>query len=159
LRQGVAPHTLKLEATAATAYIVSMSKVTATIDTKTGVSGHPIDRQQIHAFVVDFYSRVRKEDVLGPIFDHKIGDHWDAHFETLTNFWMTVLHGVASYKGNPFAKHQNTPGIKPELFDRWLEIFAESAEEMLPKTLADIAKLKAGRIADSLKQGLFFRAG
>lgn len=118
----------------------------------------PDERKTIHAFVVDFYSHIRRDIVLGPIFNEKIGDHWDAHFETLTDFWMTVLHGVQQYKGNPFLAHRQTPGIRPGHFDRWLDIFAESAKRKLPAPLAEEAITKSKRIADSLRQGLFFRA-
>jgi len=115
-------------------------------------------RNEIYNFVVDFYSRVRKDEELGPIFNNKIGDHWDAHFQTLTDFWMTVLLGIHSYKGNPFLAHHQTPGIENRHFDIWLAIFAESANQMLEKSLAEIAIEKSVRIAGSLRQGLFFRA-
>lgn len=116
-----------------------------------------IKRKTIKIFVVDFYTHVREHRVLGPIFDNKIGDHWEEHFETLTDFWMTVLHGIHSYKGNPFLAHRQTPGMQPEHFDIWLAIFAESAHRTLPIELAEMAVLKSERIASSLRQGLFFR--
>lgn len=125
------------------------------------ISSADIDQKRIiiRNFVVDFYSRIRKDNVLGPIFNDKIGDHWEEHFETLTDFWMTVLHGIHSYKGNPFLAHRQTPGIQPAHFDRWLDIFADSAHKTLPATLAETAVLKSERIASSLQQGLFFKPG
>lgn len=115
------------------------------------------DRPYIRRFVVAFYSAVRKNPVIGPIFDEAIGDHWDAHFETLTDFWMTVLLGVHVYKGNPFLVHRQLPELKGEHFDIWLGIFEQIAKQELHPELATIATEKAGRIATSLRQGLFYK--
>ncbi len=115
------------------------------------------DRTHIHAFVIEFYGEVRKHDILGPIFNDKIGDHWPEHFETLTNFWMNVLFGERAYKGNPFSVHQQVTALKSEHFDMWLSIFHPVAKQMLDPDLADIASHKAERIAQSLRQGLFFK--
>jgi hemoglobin len=112
-------------------------------------------RPEIYAFVVDFYSEIRAHETLGPVFNAKI-EHWDNHFETLTDFWMTVLLGVPAYKGNPFQAHQKVSGITAGLFDSWLLVFAACAKRMLAGDLAEIAILKSKRIADSLRQGLLF---
>ncbi len=113
-------------------------------------------RAEIRTFVVDFYSAIRQHETLGPIFNTAVED-WDAHFETLTDFWMTVLLGVPSYKGNPFEAHQQVSGIQDSHFDSWLIVFKESANRSLNEDLAAIAIEKASRIADSLRSGLFFR--
>ncbi|MEX0297747.1 MAG: group III truncated hemoglobin [Kordiimonas sp.] len=115
------------------------------------------DRPYIYKFVTAFYSTVRKDPAIGPIFDEAIGDHWDQHFETLTDFWMTVLLGVHTYKGNPFLVHKQLPTLKDEHFDIWLGIFEEVARDQLYPELAEIAVDKAGKIASSLRQGLFYR--
>lgn len=115
------------------------------------------DRDVIYHFVLDFYSHVRTHTVLGPIFNSEIGDGWDEHFDTLTDFWVTVLLGAPSYKGNPFAVHQQIKELEIQHFDTWLALFAESAKRMLPAELAQKAEEKSRRIAESLRQGLFFR--
>ncbi|MFC3050303.1 group III truncated hemoglobin [Kordiimonas pumila] len=115
------------------------------------------DRHLIRSFVEDFYTTVRKDVSIGPIFDDAIGDHWDTHFEILTDFWMTVLYGVPAYKGNPFLVHTKLERLQDSHFDIWLSIFEPSAHKCLTPTLAAKAIEKAGRIAASLRQGLFFR--
>ena len=125
-------------------------EITSTLHTAT-------DRAYIHSFVTAFYSTVRENPVIGPIFDDAIGDHWDQHFETLTDFWMTVLLGVHVYKGNPFLVHRQLPDLKNEHFDIWLGIFEKVAHEKLYPDMATIAVEKAGRIATSLRQGLFYK--
>ncbi|PCI62725.1 MAG: hypothetical protein COB37_06400 [Kordiimonadales bacterium] len=114
-------------------------------------------RPMIHAFVTDFYSDIRKHTDLGPVFNNKIGAHWDSHIETLTDFWVTVLFSVRAYKGNPFLVHKQIPDLAADHFDVWLGIFETSANRMLPTDLANSAVEKSHRIADSLRQGLFFK--
>ncbi|TNE67108.1 MAG: group III truncated hemoglobin [Alphaproteobacteria bacterium] len=116
-----------------------------------------IERATIYHFVTGFYARVQEHPRLGPVFNPRLEGHWDAHFERLTDFWMTVLSGVPAYKGNPFQVHQALPGLSPDLFEDWLGLFAETARDMLEPALADHAVEKSRRIADSLQQGLFFR--
>lgn len=115
------------------------------------------DRQHISHFVRTFYTAVRAEPTIGPIFNNAIGDHWEEHFETLTDFWVTVLLGTHVYKGNPFLVHRQLPELKDVHFDIWLEIFEQTAHETLYPHVAEIAVEKAHRIASSLRQGLFFR--
>lgn len=121
-----------------------------------------LDRQMIRAFIEDFYGRVRRHDVLGPIFEERLAGHWESHFERLTDFWMTVLGGVPAYKGNPFGVHhkvvrEGNYRMEEGHFELWLTIFEASSNAMLSPDLATVAQEKARRIADSLRQGLFFR--
>ncbi len=122
----------------------------------TAISGN-LDRSLIKSFVEAFYQGIRAHAVLGPVFEDKLADHWDAHIETLTDFWMTVLAGERAYKGNPFAVHKRLEGLEASHFPLWLEVFDETATRELSPELAAYATEKAHRIADSLKQGLFFR--
>lgn len=121
-----------------------------------------IDRPIIRAFVEDFYARIRAHATLGPIFEERLAGHWDTHFDTLTDFWLTVIAGMPAYKGNPFGTHmqvvhEGVNRMKPEHFELWLAEFEASTAAMLPPDVAVVAVEKARRIADSLKQGLFFR--
>jgi hemoglobin len=120
-------------------------------------------RATIRAFVEDFYARVRQHPTLGPVFEERLAGQWDPHLEKLTDFWMTVLCGVAAYKGNPFAAHLKVVrtgkhAMEAAHFIPWLELFEAAARAKLPPHLAPTAIEKAHRIADSLRQGLFFRA-
>jgi len=123
---------------------------------KTDTTTHTPDRQLINRFVIAFYSSVREDPTIGPIFNEAIGNHWAAHFETLTDFWVTVLLGVHVYKGNPFLVHKQLPTLRNEHFDIWLQIFEDIAHKELYPDLATHAIEKAHRIATSLRQGLFF---
>jgi hemoglobin len=43
------------------------------------------------------------------------------------------------------------------MFDRWLALWTEVTEELLPQPTAAALQLKAARIAESLKLALYFR--
>lgn len=80
--------------------------------------------EDIKLFVDEFYQKVQKDELLGPVFDSKIGGHWDAHLEKMYDFWNTILFSNGSYKGSPYQKHEALP-VGKEHFDRWLELFEQ----------------------------------
>ncbi len=106
-----------------------------------------------------FYQRVRADARLGPLFDGAVED-WPEHLERLQSFWSSVMRGSGRYKGSPMAAHLRHAGaISPDMFDRWLQLWRETAAELLPPPEAAAIAAKAERIAESLKLGLFFRLG
>ena len=116
------------------------------------------DEAELERLVERFYQRVRADSFLGPIFEAAVDD-WPAHLETLAGFWSSVMLTSGRYKGNPVAAHRrHADQIAPELFDRWLALWGEAADEVAPRQ-APILKAKAARIAESLKLALFYRPG
>jgi hemoglobin len=114
-----------------------------------------VTEQQIAALVERFYGAVRRDPLIGPLFDEAVGD-WPAHLDTLARFWSSVMLTSGRYKGNPFAAHmKHGSALKPEFFDRWLAIWAEATEEVVGGEAAALFRHKAARIADSLKFHLF----
>jgi hemoglobin len=61
-------------------------------------------------------------------------------------------------KGNPIEAHLRRL-LRPEFFDRWLALFAETADEVAGGEAAGTFRTKANRAAESLKLALFFRPG
>jgi hemoglobin len=111
---------------------------------------------QIRGVIDAFYTRVRADPALGPIFSAHVTD-WDAHSERLTDFWSSLMLGSGRYKGNPFAMHQPFAGeLDVALFERWLELWAIATGEHFPLDLAVEFQRKARRVAESLKAGLLF---
>ena len=106
-----------------------------------------------------FYARVREDDRIGPLFNDAVED-WPEHLDKLGAFWSSVMRTTGRYKGNPMAAHlRHARAIEPAMFDRWLELWRETAREMLPEADATAIIEKAERIAESLKLGLFYRPG
>jgi hemoglobin len=55
------------------------------------------------------------------------------------------------------AVHAAVPDIDEAMFERRLACFGETAGELFTEDLADMLRLKARRIAQSLRLGLFYR--
>jgi hemoglobin len=116
-----------------------------------------ISEPGISALVRQFYGKARRDPMIGPVFENAVAD-WDEHLERLCDFWSSVMLSTGRYKGNPMAAHVRQP-IEPEFFDRWLGLWRETASEVFAESAAGQLRLKAERIAESLKLGLFYRPG
>lgn len=108
--------------------------------------------QDVHQLVHGFYDEVRRDPVLGPIFDAHITD-WDRHLGTMVDFWSSALRGTARFRGAPMPKHAALPGLSAELFQRWLALFGQTTARLANQTMAERARDLAGRIAESLWYG------
>jgi hemoglobin len=61
------------------------------------------------------------------------------------------------YHGDPYSVHLRLPELEPAMFDRWLALFDEACAEVFEPDLAEAFRERAGRIARSLRMGLFER--
>lgn len=104
------------------------------------------DIQSIRIFVDEFYSQVRQDAMLGPIFEKTVKDNWTLHLEKMYAFWNAALFGVAGFRGNPFAKHAPL-AIDEKHFDRWLELFNQTIDQHFKGVVATDAKNRAGLMA------------
>jgi hemoglobin len=116
-----------------------------------------IDEAMIERLVRAFYTKIRADEVLGPIFATKITD-WEPHLERMFAFWSSVALMSGRYHGQPMQKHMPLP-IDADHFDRWLALFAETAHEVCPPAAAAHFIAKARMIAESLELGVADRAG
>ena len=103
--------------------------------------------EDIKLLVDSFYSKVQKDDFIGPIFNEKIGDRWPEHLEKMYGFWQTILLEVHSYSGSPFPPHKHLP-VNKEHFDRWMEIFTATVDSLFIGAIADEAKMRAKNMAE-----------
>ena len=119
-----------------------------------------VTESQIVTLVDAFYAKVRRDEVLAPIFERAIApESWPVHLAKMYDFWSSVMLTTGRYKGNPLAVHMRLDGIEPTMFARWLALFRATAEELFPSELAASFRDKSERIAESLKLGLFYRPG
>jgi len=112
---------------------------------------------EIARLVDAFYSRVREDGAIGPLFNEAVDD-WPEHLAKLRAFWSSVMLTTGRYKGSPMAAHLRQAGrIEPAMFERWLELWRQTAREQLLPADAAAVIARAERIAQSLKLALFFR--
>lgn len=106
----------------------------------------------IKAVVHGFYDKVRRDDLLAPVFAGKVDD-WAPHLEKMCAFWDSVMTSSGLYRGQPMPKHVVLP-IDARHFERWLALFSETVGELCPPKAAAAFLERAGRIAQSLEMGL-----
>ena len=113
--------------------------------------------QQLAVLVDRFYAKVRRDEMIGPLFNAAITD-WPEHLEKLSAFWSSIMLTSGRYKGSPMAAHlKHRTSIEPAMFGRWLDLWRETARDTLDENEADAVIAKADRIAESLQLGLFFK--
>lgn len=122
-------------------------RITGEIISQTG-----IDEAAIERLVRQFYAEVRRDPVLGPIFDARIMD-WDPHLQQMCAFWSSVMLMSGRYHGNPMVKHLPLP-IDAAHFDRWLALFEETSRKVCTPAAAAHFNERARRIAESLELGV-----
>jgi hemoglobin len=117
-----------------------------------------IDEKLIGELVDRFYSAVRKDPVLGPVFGARVKD-WDEHLTKLRAFWSSVVLMTGSYKGRPMPVHAAIAEISGAHFERWLELFAVTARNVCPPPAAALFIDRSERIAQSLQMGISISRG
>lgn len=118
---------------------------------------HPdITEELIEQIVRSFYTKVRADPELGPVFANKIGDDWEPHLAKMFDFWSSVTRMTGRYRGKPNAVHSRLKGVEPEHFLRWLILFRETARDLCAPEVSAIFIDRAERIGESLQLTMFF---
>ena len=89
------------------------------------------DRDDIKVVVDAFYEKVRRDELLGFIFDEIAAVDWDMHLPKMYDFWETMIFRSGRYRGNPLRPHLDLGG-KTEMgsaqFERWKALFFETVD-------------------------------
>ena len=117
-----------------------------------------VDEAYISTLVDEFYTRVRADEMLGPIFARAITGDWEPHLNTMKDFWSSMVLSTGRYDGRPLPKHMALPGLTPNHFTRWLELFYKTLQDTAPSQQAEDWFIdRAVRIAKSFQLSLFYR--
>ena len=116
-------------------------------------------RANINFLVRTFYSKVRQDDLIGPIFNAQVDD-WEAHFERLTDFWEANLLWAPTYRGNPVKVHvqvdqTHEEDITPVHFGRWIQLWFGTLNEHFTGEMAELAKGRARNMSTHLFMKMF----
>ncbi|GAA5514693.1 hypothetical protein Dcar01_03449 [Deinococcus carri] len=104
----------------------------------------------LRAMLADFYARARADALLGPVFAAHVSD-WNTHLDRVTAFWVTMLGGGATWRGNLNHVHAGL-GLRGAHLTRWLELFGEAARVHLPPAAAALLVSRAGAMGARLGQ-------
>lgn len=119
-----------------------------------------LNDKALAALVNDFYSRVRADALLDPVFAGAIPNgHWPAHLERMAAFWSSIMLTSGRYHGNQMLAHmKHRDVIAPEMFTRWLSLWEQTACERLAPADAAAIVAKAQCMARNLQFSLFQHA-
>lgn len=112
---------------------------------------HDIEsRADIELLVRTFYARAMSDPMIGYLFTDVARLDLEAHVPRITDFWETVLLGSRSFSGGAFRPHaalnERSP-LRPGHFERWLQIWFGSVDELFAGERANLAKVHALRVA------------
>lgn len=102
--------------------------------------------QAIQLLVDNFYSAVRANELLGPVFNGILQHRWPQHLEKMYRFWQTVLLEEHTYHGSPFPPHAPLP-IDKLHFDTWLAIWHNTIDQYFEGPIAEEAKWRGEKMA------------
>lgn len=115
-----------------------------------------IDEAFISTLVDTFYTHVRGNPQLGPIFEAEIGEDWDVHLPKMKAFWSSVALNTGLYNGKPVPVHQKLSGVSEADFQVWLGLFRQTLDQIAPSPdVTDYFMQRAERIARSLQLAMF----
>ena len=107
-------------------------------------------RKDIELLINTFYEKVKKDDTIGFIFNDIAKVNWEQHLPIMFDFWETLLLDVVSYSKNAMEVHytlnRKIP-LEEKHFQRWLQLFSETVDDLFTGNIATMAKTKAKSIA------------
>jgi hemoglobin len=112
-----------------------------------------IDEAFVSELVDRFYTHIRDDDLVGPVFAARIAD-WGPHLDHMKRFWRSILFSSGEYLGNPMAKHLVIDGLDRAMFARWLELFDATLREIGSDAAREHVHARARMIANSLLNGI-----
>jgi hemoglobin len=129
-----------------------------TVQERVAASG--VTREQIRAVMNAFYSRVRRDEILGPVFDKVVAEaDWPAHLEKVARFWDLAFRLDHNYAAHGFmSAHMKHMHIREEQTRRWLQLFDESLGETCSEREAAAFRAIAQAMTENIRFGLQRRA-
>lgn len=114
-------------------------------------------RKDIESVVNNFYDKVRKDDVIGFIFNDIAKVNWEEHLPVMYDFWEFTVLGRGTFIRNAMTPHfelNNKIKLIPAHFERWLQLFNETVDELFAGQYADHMKGRAQNIARLMEHKL-----
>ena len=117
-----------------------------------------ITEEAIEELVDRFYTKVRDDEKLSPVFFNAIGTskkNWLPHLLQICRFWSSIMLHTGRYSGHPLDVHKALPHFEENLFDRWLSLFVETLHEIYTEDIANLYHDRALKMANSFRKALY----
>jgi hemoglobin len=108
------------------------------------------NRADIQLLVDSFYDKVKKDDVIGYLFNDVAQVNWQHHLPRMYDFWENIIFQTGGFKGNPMVVHAQLHEKSPlskEHFAHWQKLFLATVDELFEGDKAELAKQRARSIA------------
>ena len=116
-----------------------------------------LDEDMVKAVVHGFYDEIRRDALLGPIFNGVIEpERWPHHLDKMCDFWSATLLRTDRYDGRPLPPHLAIPELGEAHFRRWLQLFRATVRRLCPPEVAQLFMNRALRIAHSFRLAIAF---
>ncbi len=110
-------------------------------------------REDVLLLVETFYTKAFRDELIGHIFTEVAHMDLARHMPVMADFWQTVLFKAGLYSRNALQIHFNINAKEPltlEHFNRWLQLWTITVDELFSGEKAEMAKVQAHLIAGSL---------
>lgn len=107
------------------------------------------DRKDIMLLIDTFYNKVKADEVIGFIFNDIAKVDWPVHLPVMYDFWEHILLEGTAYGRNPMNPHfrlNELVPLQPAHFNRWLQLFEETVQELFEGEKATLAITRARSI-------------
>jgi len=104
------------------------------------------NRKDIELAITLFYDKVKKDEVIGYIFNDIAKVNWEKHLPIMFDFWENAIFYTGSYIGDPMNLHRHLHRVTPlhaEHFERWNQLFTSTIDELFEGEKAELAKQRA----------------
>lgn len=112
-------------------------------------------REDILRLVEAFYTRAFADELIGHIFSDVVHMDLPKHMPIMADFWQTVLFKAGLYNRNALQVHFEIHAMEPlalEHFNRWLQLWTTTVDELFSGKKAEMAKVQAHLIAGSMNR-------
>jgi hemoglobin len=103
-------------------------------------------RADIELLVRSFYDKVKKDPVIGYIFNDLAKVDWVKHLPVMFDFWENTLFYTGTYTGNPMKSHQRLHqlySLNAKHFVQWVHLFTTTVDELFEGEKSTLAKQRA----------------
>ncbi len=103
------------------------------------------DRPALTLLVDRFYTDIRADALLAPVFEPVLHGRWPAHLARMVDFWCTACKLERSFRGNVYDKHMALPDMAPPHLVRWLQLWRQHTEALFaPEQAAHLQDVAVG---------------
>lgn len=108
----------------------------------------------VKLFINAFYEKVKADETIGFIFNEVAQLNWEEHMPKIYQFWESILLGKPGFQGDVMGVHirlNKKERLTSTHFDRWIQLFTETVNEMYLGNVASEAISRANTIRRTME--------